>query len=110
MPGRHNWNNLLKKMPRENRERIERSVREDLTEMLLSEIRKLAGPTQQQLADAMRIKQPTLSHLESQSDMQISTLRRIVEGLGGELEIVAALPTVRISLSQFREGRKTQPA
>jgi hypothetical protein len=43
--------------------------------------------------------------------MQISTLRRIVEALGGELEIIATLPTGRISLSQFRdEPRKLQPS
>jgi hypothetical protein len=40
--------------------------------------------------------------------MQIGTLQRIVEALGGELEITAKLPTGRVSLSQFSEaGRKT---
>ena len=111
MAGRHNWNNLIKKMTPERRARIEQGVREDLAEMLLSEIRRLAGLTQQQLASSLDIKQPTLSQLESQSDMQISTLRRIVEALGGELEIIATLPTGRISLSQFRdEARKPQLA
>jgi hypothetical protein len=42
--------------------------------------------------------------------MQISTLRRIVEALGDELEIIATLPTGRIALSQFKEAaRKLQP-
>jgi hypothetical protein len=43
--------------------------------------------------------------------MQISTLRRIVEYLGGELEVIATLRTGRIALSQFMEaGRKLQSA
>ena len=60
--------------------------------MLVSEVRKLAGKTQQQLADALGIKQPSLSKLEKQSDMQVSTLQRIVQALGGELEVIARFP------------------
>jgi transcriptional regulator with XRE-family HTH domain len=103
MAGRNNWNKLMDKLPPARRARIEQGVREDLAEMLLSEIRRLAGLTQEQLAASLDIKQPTLSQLESQNDMQISTLRRIVEALGGELEIIATLPTGRISLSQFSD-------
>jgi len=110
MAGRHNWNNLIKRMTPQRRARIEQGVREDLTEMLLSEIRRLAGLTQEQLAASLGVKQPTLSQLESQNDMQISTLRRIVEKLGGELEIIATLPTGRVALSQFKDTRKSQPA
>jgi len=110
MAGRHNWNNLIKRTTPQRRARIERGVREDLNEMLLSEIRRLAGLTQEQLAASLGVKQPTLSQLESQDDMQISTLRRIVEKLGGELEIIATLPTGRVALSQFKDGRKSQPA
>jgi transcriptional regulator with XRE-family HTH domain len=110
MAGRHDWNNLIKRMTPQRRARIERGVREDLTEMLLSEIRRLAGLTQEQLAASLGVKQPTLSQLESQDDMQISTLRRIVEKLGGELEIIATLPTGRVALSQFKNARKSQPA
>jgi transcriptional regulator with XRE-family HTH domain len=107
MAGRQNWNNLLNKMPAERRARIERGVRDDLGEMLLCEIRRLTGLTQQQVADSMGIKQPTLSALESQEDMQVSTLYRIVRALGGELEVVAKLPTGRIAISQFKD---VQPA
>lgn len=70
--------------------------------MLLSEMRRHAGMTQQQLAKALRIKQPTLSGIESQDDMQISTLQRIVHALGGELDIIATLPGGRVALSQFK--------
>lgn len=103
MAGRNKWNNLLSKMPAERRSRIDRGVQEDLAEMLLSEIRGLTGLTQKQVSEAMGIKQPTFSSLESQDDMQLSTLYRIVRALGGELEIVAKLPTGRIAISQFKK-------
>ena len=60
-------------------------TRELLAELLLSEVRQLAGKSQRQVAQALGIKQPSLSKLEKQSDMQISTLRKIVQALGGEL-------------------------
>ena len=40
--------------------------------------------------------------------MQISTLRRIIQALGGQLEIVAELPHATVRLSQFRQD--SEPA
>lgn len=95
------WTTLMDEMTPARRRRIARRVREDLTEMLLAEIRKGAGLSQKQVAEELGISQASLSQMEKQEDMQISTLRRIVEALGGELEIVAKLPTGRIAVSQF---------
>ena len=106
MAGHHNFEELRNRMSPQRRARNERAVNAALRRMLLSELRRLAGKTQVQLAASLGIKQPTLSQLEGQDDMQISTLRRIVEALGGELEIVATLPAGRISLSQFRTPRR----
>jgi transcriptional regulator with XRE-family HTH domain len=106
MAGRHKWNELMKRMPAARRARIEEAVRQDLAEMLLGEVRRMVGLTQEEVAGVLGIKQPTLSHLESQDDMQVSTLRRIVEALGGELEIIATLPTGRIALTQFKGARR----
>jgi transcriptional regulator with XRE-family HTH domain len=72
--------------------------------MLLAELCKSAGVTQEELALSLGIKQPTLSRLESQNDMQISTLRRVIESLGGELEIIAHLPDGDVRLSQFQRA------
>jgi transcriptional regulator with XRE-family HTH domain len=101
-----NFNELRAKMSPDRRARAQVRAREMVVEMLLSELRRLAGLTQNDLADSLGIKQPTLSRLESQDDMQISTLRRIVSALGGELEIIAKLPGGRVSLSQFQEQEK----
>ena len=72
-----------------------------MAEMLLAEIRKQTGLTQEDLAKSLGIKQPTLSKLESQTDMQISTLQRLIKGLGGNLELIAHLPGGHIRISQF---------
>lgn len=87
------------------RERAGRRARELLGELLLSEIRKLAGKSQREVADALGIKQPSLSKLESQSDMQISTLERIVAALGGELEVIAKFPKGIVKIDQFGKHR-----
>ena len=36
--------------------------------------------------------------------MHVSTLRRYVEALGGELEIIAHFPEGDVRISQFEEG------
>jgi transcriptional regulator with XRE-family HTH domain len=76
-------------------------AREMMAEMLLGEIRKEAGFTQEQVAEILGIKQPSLSKLESQDDMQISTLRKIVHALGGDVEIIAHMPAGDIRIRQF---------
>ena len=81
--------------------RAARRTQELLTEMLLSETRQSVGLTQSEVARALGIKQPSLSKLAKQSDMQISTLDRIVKALGGELEVVAKFPRRTVRLIPF---------
>ncbi len=83
------------------RQRAARRTQELLGEMLVSELRKMSGKSQRELAKTLGIKQPSLSKLEKQSDMQISTLRRIVQALGGELEVVARFPKGAVKIRQF---------
>lgn len=81
--------------------RSDAMAKEMMAEMLLSEMRKQSGVTQQQLAEALGIKQPALSGFESQTDMQVSTLRRLIEALGGQLELIAHLPHGDVRIGQF---------
>jgi transcriptional regulator with XRE-family HTH domain len=99
---------LVKKTTGERtRLRADRRARELLGELLLSEIRTLTGKTQSEVARALRIKQPSLSKLENQSDMQISTLKRIVAALGGELEMIARFPRGVVKIDQFDRPTKS---
>jgi transcriptional regulator with XRE-family HTH domain len=82
-----------------------RRAKELLGELLLSEVRKLAGKSQREVAEALGIRQPSLSKLEGQSDMQISTLRRIVKALGGELDVIARFPKGAVRIDQFDDRK-----
>ena len=91
-------------MSPEQRAQADVLYREMVAEMLLAELRKHVGMTQEELAAVLGIKQPSLSKLENQDDMQVSTLKRLVEALGGELEMIVHLPRGDIRLSQFKEA------
>ena len=92
---------VRKTTTKHKRDRASARTRELLEELLLSEIRKCAGKSQRQVAHALGIRQPSLSKLEKQSDMQISTLRRIVNALGGELEVSARFPAGTVKIEPF---------
>ncbi len=99
-----NFRELEAKMPPESLARAKTRAKEMMTEMLLAEVRKAVGLTQEELAASLGIKQPTLSRLESQNDMQISTLRNLIQALGGQLEIVVHMPGGDIRLTQFQDA------
>jgi transcriptional regulator with XRE-family HTH domain len=61
-------------------------------EMSLRDLRKALGKTQVQLARKLKKPQATVSRMERQSDMLISTLDRVVHALGGRVRLVAELP------------------
>ena len=77
-------------------------------------LREAAGKTQIDVATASQIDQADVSRLESREDFddyQVSTLRRYLAALGGELEIVGAFGNKRIVLSGVRaEPSAASPA
>ena len=93
---------------KKTRRRAAVRAREMLQELLLSEIRELRGKSQQEVATALGIKQPSLSKLEKQADMQISTLQRIVKALGGELQVLAKFPKGVVKIDQFEKATRRQ--
>jgi hypothetical protein len=58
----------------------------------LAEIRKLAAHSQVELAHKLHVKQPSISRMERQADMYLSTLREYIEAAGGKLRLVVTLP------------------
>jgi transcriptional regulator with XRE-family HTH domain len=102
---RHKFAELRATMSPRRRARNEAAARSMMAEMLLSELREESGMTQRDLAAALGIKQPTLAQMEKQDDMQVSTLRRIVEALGGELDLIVRLPHGEFRVPQFQRKR-----
>jgi len=97
------FQNLVKKMSPESRERIRRRTAQMHAEMALQELRQAKQLTQQELADRLDMNQAAVSKLEHQSDMYVSTLRRYVAAMGGELQIVARFPQGDVVIDQFEE-------
>ncbi len=66
----------------------------------LREARKAASMTQVQLAKAMGVSQNRVSRMENGDvdTMTVSSVRRYVEAVGGELSLVATLPTGVVTL------------
>lgn len=60
-------------------------------------------PPQENLASKLHISQGAVSKIERQSDMYISTLRRCLSAMGGELQIIARLPDRDIRITQFED-------
>jgi hypothetical protein len=90
-------------LPKSRRARIDRRYRELRDEVeSLQQLRRAAGRAQIDIATALRIKQPSVSKIEKQTDLYLSTLRGYVEALGGKLELVVWLPAHRpLRISQL---------
>ncbi len=99
-----NWHTLKKRMSSEARARVTARVKETLRSMPLSEIRKAIGLTQVEMAQTLHLGQGSVSKIENATDMYLSTLRRFVAALGGELVVKALFPEGReIAIDQFSD-------
>jgi len=87
---------VLESLPKSRRAKIDRRYRELRDEVeSLQQLRRAAGRAQIDVAATLRIKQPSVSKIEKQTDLYLSTLRSYVEALGGKLELVVRLPAHR---------------
>ena len=61
-------------------------------EMTLRELRHARRLTQVRMARTLGVTQDSVSRLEKRSDLLLSTLRKTVEAMGGNLSLVAEFP------------------
>ena len=80
--------------------RVARRARAQIEELTLQELRRGLSMTQVDVAKTAEMTQSELSRLESRGDHRISTLRRYVEALGGELEVAAIFGGRRVKLTE----------
>lgn len=85
------------------RARAQAKMEEMLHEMHLQELREARQMTQEEVAKHLQVKQSSVSKLERQADMYISTLRNYLSAIGGELEIKAKFPDGEVSIAQFED-------
>jgi transcriptional regulator with XRE-family HTH domain len=85
------FNELFARMSPKRQANVAQRV-EEIHSSPLYRIRKALQFTQDQVAEELGLGQAAVSRLERRSDMMISTLRRFVGAMGGELEIRARFP------------------
>jgi hypothetical protein len=95
----HRWDDVRrKKLTPKQIEENARWVEQEIVEMNLRALRELTGKTQVEVAKAADMTQPEASRAERREDHLISTLKRYVEALGGELEVFAVFDDKRVKL------------
>ena len=91
------FSQLIETMPPERQKKIKARADEIHIEVLeyrkLQELRKAREITQVELAERLHIKQSVVSKIESQTDMYVSTLRKVITAMGGEFHILAKFPS-----------------
>ena len=90
-------------MSPESQERAAVKTEEMLQEMALAELRRARRLSQAELANILGIRQPSVADMEKRTDMYISTLRNLIEGMGGELDIIARFPGKEVRIKNFAE-------
>lgn len=87
---------VMSTMPAKRRKEIETKGRALLEKIdrraTLAEMRISRRISQAKLADVLGVQQMQVSRLERRNDPRLSTLRRTVEALGGQLTLVATFP------------------
>jgi hypothetical protein len=94
----HKWSEIEKRLSPERRARISKQVEAELLELNLRAVRELVGKTQVDVAGVTKMRQADVSKMERRADHLLSTLRRYVEALGGELEVTANFGDKRVRL------------
>ena len=100
---------LHEKMSPEARARSQAKADRMIGAMALVDLRSALALTQEALAKRLRVKQAAISKLERRTDMYVSTLQHMIEGLGGKLEIRAFFPAGPVIINQFSKRRPLPP-
>ena len=88
-----NVNQILRKLSPAKRRKIEDRAAEMIAdEMSLRDLRRARRLTRARIAKVLGITQDSVSRLEKRTDLLLSTLRKTVRAMGGEVRIIAEFP------------------
>jgi transcriptional regulator with XRE-family HTH domain len=97
------FRDLVAQMSPERQAEAAARTAELLRAMPLYELRQARRLSQEELASTLETSQSSISKLERRVDVYVSTLRRYVESLGGELDIIARFPDGSVRINQFEQ-------
>jgi transcriptional regulator with XRE-family HTH domain len=103
MSGHRKFSQLTSHFSEERQTEITRKTAQLRTEMALSELRQALQLSQSELAAKLNVKQPAIACLEKRTDMYVSHLRKVIEAMGGELDIIARFPNAEVKIDNFSQ-------
>ncbi|MDJ0675895.1 MAG: XRE family transcriptional regulator [Calothrix sp. MO_167.B42] len=103
---------LKEKLQQLSPERREKIVEESnlliAEEMTRQQLRQALKLTQEQMAELLQIDQENISRLEQRTDLMLSTLRKYVAAMGGELKLTVEFPNrppvTLVGISEIEES------
>ena len=98
-----NFSELRSTMSAESQHRATEKAQAMLAEMALGDLRRARAMSPAELAQALGIRQPSVAEMEKRTDMYVSTLRHLIEGMGGELDVIARFPSGDVRIKNFAE-------
>jgi ribosome-binding protein aMBF1 (putative translation factor) len=101
MSGHHKFSRLTENFSEERRAEVSQRTVQLKAEMALGELRQALHLSQAELATSLQVKQPAVSRLEKRTDMYVSHLRKVIEAMGGELDIIARFPEGEVKIDNF---------
>ena len=110
MSGRNRFSDLRDKLPPGSRKAVEAKVMALREDMSLAELRQARQLTQSSLSDTLHVGQAAVAKMEKRTDMYVGNLRRFVEAMGGELEVVARFPEGSVKINNFADIGATDQA
>ena len=103
MTGRKSFKNLTTGFTSAQRGKVDAAKAALRQDMSLAELRQARKLTQEAIGQTLHVGQPAVAKLEKRTDMYVANLRRFVEAMGGELEIVAHFPDGDVTINNFAE-------
>lgn len=103
MTTKKSFSSLQKAMSEEAQARVVEKTEALRLQMDLSELRRARKLSQESLAQNLHVNQASVAKMEKRTDMYISSLRRFIQAMGGELEVTAKFPDRTVRINQFSE-------
>ena len=99
------WNDLKHKSSPEVRDRLKQEAHRELERVGFHKLRQARQQTQVAVAERLNVGQGSVSRIEKQSDVLLSTLRDYIGALGGQLEIRAIFPDGEFLIESLGAGK-----
>lgn len=103
MTGHRKFSQLTEHFSEERQAEVTQKTAQLKAEMALGELRQALQLSQSELATKLNVKQPAVARLEKRTDMYVSHLRKVIEAMGGELDIIARFPDGEVKIDNFSE-------